>query len=100
MKVGGTCRIKLLDQQHLSGLQRPAFETSFAILDQSYMELYSGRRSLLKSALLEERSSLAPSEQGRVWMTNAQNIPPQVLIKIAPCLIRDLSPSSHRLRFK
>ena len=38
MKVGGTCRIKLLDQQPLSGVQRPTFETSFVILDQSYME--------------------------------------------------------------
>ena len=94
MKVGGTCRIKLLDQQHLSGLQRPTFETSFVILDQSYMERYSGRRSLLKSAPLEERSSLAPSEQGRVWMTNARKLPPQILIKISPCLIRDLSLSS------
>ena len=66
MKVGGTCRIKLLDQQHLSGLQRPTFETPFVILDQSYME---------QRAPSEERSSLAPSDQGRVWMLDAQTLP-------------------------
>ena len=41
------------------------------------------------------------SEEGRVSiLTNARNLPRQILIKISPCLIREPLSPHHRLCFK